>query len=568
MNGKFTFKAMPDGAVDKTKVICTYCRCEMSYHRTTTSLKYHLFAKHRDHADSPVSPETPSLRLTTLDSVKGKPMNKHTSSKLSTAIAKWVATALRPLNIVEDKGLREIIRIASNDYTYELPSRATTLSTINSLYEDQKTTVAEELGKATAVALTGDYWTSLSHQSYLEVTAHYFDKHWELRSHALAVITEDRHFAEHFMLVAKQWNIERKVSTLGTDRARNMIAANTQLPFEHLSCAAHSLQRSITASLQNSSFDTALAKCRKVVGHFRHSPPNAAELEQQQIANGQEKEALTHDVPTRWNSTLEMIKRVLRNQQPLRAALALQTTTVAMPTTPELEKLQRLETVLEHCRYVTELLGGEKFVSCSVVLPAWCHISRVMEVCEDDPACTVTFKQTFITAMQKHKENSNRTWLGIGTALDPRFKDLKCLHRLERAEVWASVSALLGEVRPVEPERPATSDLPSRRAALMMVLESESEEEEEEEDSTEKCVARYRAEPPIGMEDCPRQWWARHEGAHSELARLARTYLATPATSVPCDRLFGLGGQRKRAALSPGNVHRLVCLSNWLGAQK
>ena len=55
-------------------------------------------------------------------------------------------------------------------------------------------------------------------------------------------------------------------------------------------------------------------------------------------------------MPTRWNSTLEMIKRVLRNADPLRAALALHTPAVAMPTAAELEKLKRLEAVLEHCR--------------------------------------------------------------------------------------------------------------------------------------------------------------------------------------------------------------------------
>ncbi|KAI4826993.1 hypothetical protein KUCAC02_030421 [Chaenocephalus aceratus] len=42
---------------------------------------------------------------------------------------------------------------------------------------------------------------------------------------------------------------------------------------------------------------------------------------------------------------------------------------VAMVTDPELAKLQKLEELLEPCRYVTELLGGEQYVSCSVVLP-------------------------------------------------------------------------------------------------------------------------------------------------------------------------------------------------------
>lgn len=82
------------------------------------------------------------------------------------------------------------------------------------------------------------------------------------------------------MQVAQQWNVSNKIRTLSTDSARNMIAAARHLPFEHVPCMAHSLQRSITVSLQDSAFDNVLAKCRKVVGHFKHSPANAAELEQ------------------------------------------------------------------------------------------------------------------------------------------------------------------------------------------------------------------------------------------------------------------------------------------------
>lgn len=124
LNGKFSFKDLPDGSVDRTKVICIYCRGEFSYHRSTSSLKYHLSAKHTADAESPAPPR---LRQTTLDSLSRRQLDNSTSRKLSTAVAKWVATACRPINIVEDEGLREIIRIASNDCTYELPSRATTV---------------------------------------------------------------------------------------------------------------------------------------------------------------------------------------------------------------------------------------------------------------------------------------------------------------------------------------------------------------------------------------------------------------------------------------------------------
>lgn len=57
LNGKFKFKIGKDGSVDKTKVICTYCQCELSYHRSSSSLKYHLMAKHSTDVDSPPPPQ-------------------------------------------------------------------------------------------------------------------------------------------------------------------------------------------------------------------------------------------------------------------------------------------------------------------------------------------------------------------------------------------------------------------------------------------------------------------------------------------------------------------------------
>ena len=44
--GKFTFKKLPNGKFDKTKVVCTLCNAELVYCRSSSSLKYHLNAKH------------------------------------------------------------------------------------------------------------------------------------------------------------------------------------------------------------------------------------------------------------------------------------------------------------------------------------------------------------------------------------------------------------------------------------------------------------------------------------------------------------------------------------------
>ncbi|KAL1265940.1 hypothetical protein QQF64_003967 [Cirrhinus molitorella] len=275
-----------------------------------------------------------------------------------------------------------------------------------------------------------------------------------------------------------------------------MVAAARLLPSEHLPCTAHILQRTVTVSIHGSGFESVLAKCRKIVGHFKHSPSNAHELMEQQVACGQKQESLVQDVTTRWNSTLEMVKRIQRNKSPLTTTLAQQKSNVTMLTAQELAKLQKLEELLEPCRYVTELLGGEQYISCSVVLPALCHLFKIMEATEDDPAYVVKFKNDFTSDLSKRKDSTNLTWLKIATAIDPRFKDLKCLPKDERNEVWASLSKLLMAESPGKQESKETTDQhPPKKRRISVLLVSSDSESDEEEESIEQCLNRYKAEP-------------------------------------------------------------------------
>ncbi len=70
--------------------------------------------------------------------------------------------------------------------------------------------------------------------------------------------TEERHFAEacarQFLDVSNQWGIADKINTIGTDSAPNMVAAGRILPFEHLPCVAHVVQRAIVMSLREGWF--------------------------------------------------------------------------------------------------------------------------------------------------------------------------------------------------------------------------------------------------------------------------------------------------------------------------
>ena len=46
VDGKFCYKKRTDGSIDKSMVVCKLCNKEFAYHRSTSSLKYHLNAKH------------------------------------------------------------------------------------------------------------------------------------------------------------------------------------------------------------------------------------------------------------------------------------------------------------------------------------------------------------------------------------------------------------------------------------------------------------------------------------------------------------------------------------------
>ena len=62
------------------------------------------------------------------------------------------------------------------------------------------------------------------------------------------------------------------------------------------------------------------------------------------------------------------------------------------------------------------------------------------------------------------------------------------------------------------------------------------------------------------------EWWKYRAGKYPCLARIARDYLAIPATSAPAERVFSGGADlitRKRGSLSEDTIRACLCLKSW-----
>lgn len=77
-------------------------------------------------------------------------------------------------------------------------------------------------------------------------------------------------------------------------------------------------------------------------------------------------------------------------------------------------------------------------------------------------------------------------------------------------------------------------------------------------------VQRYLSEQNVRRLEDPLQYWERQKSVYPNLYRLAVRYLCTPASSVPCQRVFSKAGDvvcKKRSPLNRSTVEQILFLN-------
>ena len=200
---------------------------------------------------------------------------------------------------------------------------------LDAKYLTVKGKVKERLGQTSDICLTTDAWTSRAGTSYIAVTAHYVcNITWKLEFSLLGCFEcGERHTAIHvkneLVNVAQQWEIESKVFCCVTDNAANMVAAINSTNWTHFPCVDHTVNLIVRASIKT--VGHTIDKAKSIVEFFNRSSYSNKKFKelQEQMNPDRSSLNLVQDVITRWNSTYDMLARLIKLQEPVEATLGL-----------------------------------------------------------------------------------------------------------------------------------------------------------------------------------------------------------------------------------------------------
>ena len=273
-----------------------------------------------------------------------------------------------------------------------------------------------------------------------------------------------------------------------------------------------------------------------------------------------------------------------------------------MITSNEWDFLQELTLVLGPFEEATKYLGGEKYVTHSIMHPIIKEIKRLLSTSTTSTLSSNTYSEienvdnVFVAINEvetlENEENNNQKrkskliWTNhfetkdmldkvkkclhdaicfywkflpedflISTILDPRVKYMD--NEIEEEEILRKKYEEYQENYIQSPiESWATSPIPSGTSTFSTVIYKPKLftifKQNQIQASDE--VVEYLREDKAPFEQDPFDWWIRKKNKYPVLAKMARIYLAAPATSTLLERLFSDAGNllsAKRNRLDP-----------------
>lgn len=510
-----------------------------------------------------------------------RPVSSSKKRNIDIQLLKMICKEYHPFSIVDDNEFKKIVEMLNPGY--KLPSRKTlTNSLLPIVCSDLLEKVKAMVNNAKALSVTCDGWTNINNVSFYALTAHFFDDHSGLQTCLLECSEfSESHTASNIATwidqVLKKYSIGYKVCAVVTDNAANIKAAVQELNLRHIPCYAHSLnlivQSSITASISD-----VVGKVKLLVQFFKKSSSALAKLTDMQVSLNKEKLKLKQDVSTRWNSTYDMLERVLKNKEPLISTLALLgNTTVGNLSQEEWGIVQHAVQLLEVFNDVTKEISAET----NVTLSKTTVLSRLMSKkvkhylvsnTQLPEKIKLLCKSLLEGLSKRFGDRESHDLIAQSTILDPRFKS-KAFG--DENKYKSAYYDLIRKVK-VAIQAHASGEVETRVEPLPNTPSSSIWDEFDEavshlrgkQDPTAEAtveIDKYLNEPYLPRTSDPLKWWEARKYTYPNVHSMVLKRLCIPATSVPCERVFSKAGQiytDRRNRLHSDKMGKILFINN------
>ncbi|CAI2193159.1 19110_t:CDS:2, partial [Funneliformis geosporum] len=320
-----------------------------------------------------------------------EPLNHVQQSYLTQQLIRFILSGTLPLSIVNNEEFK--IFCNSLDPRFRVPGVNIIKTMIFDAHNWTNNLIKNKIAEtAEHVALALDIWSSRVHDAYLGLTCHWLTSEFKLYDIMLDMIDfPESHTATEILIKIQSELVKFGISKenivgITTDNGSNIKAAITQLEISNISCSAHTLQLSVNLGLSHIS--SIIAKAKKLINFLSSDKKRRQLKEMQKQLNPDIKELLDviKDVETRWNSTFHAIQRLI----------------ILQPSIKHLRSSFLNNTASDIRKEATEILGGSKYSTLDVTIPA-------------------------IRELEYHLKSIGKSPLNIGlygSFLDPRFKKL------------------------------------------------------------------------------------------------------------------------------------------------
>jgi len=353
---------------------------------------------------------------------------------ITAKIAEMICRDMQPYSLVEDAGFRALLKAAEPRYV--MPSRKTfSTEIVPGLYSQKVAEVKLDVSSAISLAFTTDGWTSRANNSYLSYTAHFLTQDFEPRNYCLNVENVDESHTAHNLAISMSkcisaWTTDEQQKSnmklyVVADNAANIQAALNKLPHcNALSCFAHTLQLAINSAISDcTDLQTTISKAKSITAHFKHSVQSTQKLLALEKQMGLPELKLKQQCPTRWNSTYDMLQRLVSVKDAVSAVVASSKKLPAL-TALEWELAEAYASICKPFTVATAALSASKYPSISMVIPTLNQLKHTLQLESETSSCLQILKENLVDNIGRRWPNYeyNVTY-AIATSLDPRYKD-------------------------------------------------------------------------------------------------------------------------------------------------